>query len=42
MEERSAAASVDYLRGWPAYHASTYGWLLSGLTRAVTGQGMRG
>ena len=41
MEERLAAASVDHLRGWPAYHALTYGWILSGLTRAVTGQGMR-
>lgn len=41
MEQRLAAASVDHLRGWPAYHALTYGWLLSGLTRAVTGQGMR-
>ena len=41
MEERLAAASVDHSRGWPAYHALTYGWILSGLTRAVTGQGMR-
>jgi CubicO group peptidase (beta-lactamase class C family) len=41
MEERLAAAPVDYLRGWPAYHALTYGWLLSGLARAVTGMGMR-
>lgn len=41
MEQRLAAASVDHLRGWPAYHALTYGWLLSGLTRAVTGKGMR-
>ena len=39
MEERLAAASVDHLRGWPAYHALTYGWLLSGLARAVTGHG---
>ena len=39
MEERLAAASVDHLRGWPAYHALTYGWILSGLTRAVTGHG---
>ena len=36
MEERLAAAPVDHLRGWPAYHALTYGWLLSGLCRAVT------
>ncbi len=41
MEARLAAASVDYLRGRPAYHALTYGWLLSGLARAVTGRGMR-
>jgi CubicO group peptidase (beta-lactamase class C family) len=41
MEERLAAAPVDHLRGAPAYHALTYGWLLSGLARAVTGMGMR-
>ena len=41
MEERLAAAPVDHLRGWPAYHALTYGWLVSGLCRAVTGKGMR-
>ncbi len=41
MEERLAAAPVDHLRGAPAYHALTYGWLLSGLARAVTGKGMR-
>src|SRR6201996_7672922 len=41
MEERLAAAPVDHLRGAPAYHALTYGWLLSGLARAVTGVGMR-
>jgi len=41
MEERLAAAPVDRLRGWPAYHALTYGWILSGLARAVTGAGMR-
>jgi CubicO group peptidase (beta-lactamase class C family) len=41
MEERLAAAPVDRLKGWPAYHALTYGWILSGLTRAVTGAGMR-
>ncbi len=27
--------------GKPAYHALTYGWLMSGLARAVTGKGMR-
>src|SRR6185295_14647130 len=41
MEERLAAAPSDRQRGWPAYHALTYGWILSGLTRAVTGLGMR-
>jgi CubicO group peptidase (beta-lactamase class C family) len=41
MEQRLAAAQSDHQRGRPAYHALTYGWLLSGLTRAVTGQGMR-
>ncbi|AKN15853.1 lipase lipD [Mycobacterium haemophilum DSM 44634] len=41
MEQRLAAAGVDHLRGVQAYHALTYGWLLSGLARAVTGKGMR-
>lgn len=41
MEERMAAAPMGLLRGRPAYHAITYGWLLSGLARAVTGSGMR-
>lgn len=41
MEERLAAAPVSRLRGKPAYHALTYGWLLSGLARSVTGKGMR-
>jgi CubicO group peptidase (beta-lactamase class C family) len=42
MEERMAAAPVNRLQyGKPAYHALTYGWLLSGLVRAVTGKGMR-
>jgi CubicO group peptidase (beta-lactamase class C family) len=41
MEQRLAAAPVDHLRGVQAYHALTYGWLLSGLARAVTGKGMR-
>ncbi|MBV9089110.1 MAG: beta-lactamase family protein [Mycobacteriaceae bacterium] len=41
MEQRLAAAPVDHLRGFPAYHALTHGWLLSGLARAVTGTGMR-
>jgi CubicO group peptidase (beta-lactamase class C family) len=41
MEGRLAASAVDHLRGVQAYHALTYGWLLSGLARAVTGKGMR-
>lgn len=41
MEERLAAAPVDHLHGFPAYHALTYGWLLSGLARSVTDMGMR-
>jgi CubicO group peptidase (beta-lactamase class C family) len=41
MEQRLANASVNrLLHGHPAYHALTYGWLLSGLARAVTGHGM--
>ncbi|WP_193047454.1 esterase/beta-lactamase LipL [Mycolicibacterium baixiangningiae] len=41
MEQRLAAAPVNrLLHGHPAYHALTYGWLVSGLARAVTGQGM--
>jgi CubicO group peptidase (beta-lactamase class C family) len=41
MEERLAGASVDRLAGRSAYHAFTYGWLASGLARAITGMGMR-
>lgn len=41
MEERLAAAPPGSLLGKPAYHALTYGWLMSGLARAVTGKGMR-
>lgn len=41
MEERMAAATMGAMRGRPAYHALTYGWLMAGLARAVTGQGMR-
>jgi len=41
MEERIAAAPVGRHFGKPAYHAITYGWLLSGLARSVTGKGMR-
>ncbi|MGH3633480.1 MAG: serine hydrolase domain-containing protein [Mycobacterium sp.] len=41
MEKRLAAAPAGHLLGKPAYHALTYGWLMSGLARAVTGKGMR-
>lgn len=41
MEERIAGAPVGRHFGKSAYHALTYGWLLSGLARAVTGTGMR-
>ena len=41
MEQRLAAAPVDRLAGRSAYHAFTYGWLASGLARAITGAGMR-
>lgn len=41
MEERIAAAPVGRHYGKSAYHALTYGWLLSGLARSVTGKGMR-
>jgi CubicO group peptidase (beta-lactamase class C family) len=41
MERRLAAARPGYSFGRSAYHALTYGWLLSGLARAVTGRGMR-
>jgi CubicO group peptidase (beta-lactamase class C family) len=41
MEEQLAAAPPGRLLGKPAYHALTYGWLMSGLARAVTGKGMR-
>nr|WP_203471411.1 serine hydrolase domain-containing protein [Mycolicibacterium chubuense] len=41
MEDRLAAAPISWLHGKPAYHALTFGWLLSGLARSVTGTGMR-
>ncbi len=41
MEERMAAAPMGWLKGRPSYHALTYGWLMSGLARAVTGRSMR-
>lgn len=40
MEERIAAAKARPSPGRPAYHAITYGWLVSGLARAVTGKGI--
>jgi CubicO group peptidase (beta-lactamase class C family) len=39
-EERLAARTPEYRPGVPAYHSITYGWLLAGLARAITGQGM--
>jgi CubicO group peptidase (beta-lactamase class C family) len=41
MEARLAGAPLDSQHRKLAYHAITYGWLLSGLARAVTGKGMR-
>ena len=41
MEDRMAAAPMGWLKGRPSYHALTYGWLMSGLARGVTGRGMR-
>jgi CubicO group peptidase (beta-lactamase class C family) len=41
MEDRLAAAHPGRLLGKSAYHALTFGWLMSGLGRAVTGKGMR-
>lgn len=41
MEARIAAAPPGRHFGKSAYHALTYGWLLSGLARSVTGRGMR-
>ena len=40
MEERLAARAVRAPTPYSAYHAITYGWLLSGLLRQVTGRGM--
>ncbi|GAA5075176.1 serine hydrolase domain-containing protein [Nocardia iowensis] len=40
MEQRLAAAKPDRLLGVPAYHALTYGWLMGGLARAITGRGL--
>ena len=41
MEDIIAAAPVGRHFGKSAYHALTYGWLLSGLARSITGKGMR-
>ncbi|MDQ2897154.1 MAG: beta-lactamase family protein [Actinomycetota bacterium] len=41
MEERLAARAVRAPTARSAYHAITYGWLLAGLARRVTGHGMR-
>lgn len=40
MEERLAARAVHAPTERSAYHAITYGWLLAGLARRVTGQGL--
>ncbi|WP_431972215.1 serine hydrolase domain-containing protein [Nocardia sp. bgisy134] len=40
MERRLAAATPDRLLGVPTYHALTYGWLLAGLARGITGKSM--
>ncbi|MEV4154381.1 serine hydrolase domain-containing protein [Nocardia salmonicida] len=40
MEARLAASAPDRFRGIPAYHAISYGTLMSGLARGVTGQDM--
>ena len=39
-EQRLAARTPEYPPGTPAYHSITYGWLLAGLARAITGEGM--
>lgn len=41
MEQRLAAAPVGRYYGKAAYHAMSYGWLLAGLARAITGNDMR-
>lgn len=40
MEERLAARSVRAPTERSAYHAITYGWLIAGLARRITGQGL--
>jgi CubicO group peptidase (beta-lactamase class C family) len=39
-EERLAARAPDDRPGSSAYHSITYGWLLAGLARAITGRGI--
>lgn len=41
MEDRLAARSVAGPTPRSAYHAITYGWLISGLLRRITGRGLR-
>ncbi|HEX8103301.1 MAG TPA: serine hydrolase domain-containing protein [Solirubrobacteraceae bacterium] len=41
MEEKLAARAVRAPTERSAYHAITYGWLVSGLVRGVTGRGLR-
>jgi CubicO group peptidase (beta-lactamase class C family) len=41
MEDRLAARSVVGPTPRSAYHAITYGWLISGLLRRITGRGLR-
>jgi CubicO group peptidase (beta-lactamase class C family) len=38
--EERLAAGAPYRPGAPAYHAISFGWLLAGLARAITGRGM--
>lgn len=40
MEEKLAARTVRAPTPYSAYHGITYGWLLAGLARRVTGQGL--
>ena len=40
MEERLAARAVPAPTPYSAYHGITYGWLVAGLARRVTGRGM--
>ncbi|MEA2210531.1 MAG: hypothetical protein QOF83_479 [Solirubrobacteraceae bacterium] len=40
MEDRLAARAVDAPTRRSAYHAITYGWLVSGLVRRLTGRGL--